>query len=140
MRILVLSFALLLASCSEVAPDADAPPEGVLETGLWTGGERDGLCVAADGKAAFIRYGESDANCMAQGTIEADGEGMAFVPRGDDECRISLSQDGDVLTLRSGDDSCSYYCGGNASFEGEGFRRSDGDPSELRDVAGDPLC
>lgn len=140
MRIPVLSSALLLVSCSEAAPDADAPPGGALEAGLWTGGERDGLCVAADGKAAFIRYGESNANCMAQGAIEADGEGMAFVPRGDDECRISLSQEGDMLTLRSGDDSCSYYCGGDASFEGEGFRRSDGDPSELRDIAGDRLC
>lgn len=140
MRYLILMPASLLAACGEAAPDSDVPAQGALEAGLWTGGERDGLCVAADGSAAIIQYGEGDANCMAQGRIEGEGENLDFVPRGEEQCRIPVLQEGDVLTLGNGDESCAYYCGGGATLRGEGLRRSDGEPGDLRDVEGDPLC
>ena len=141
MRSLILLPAILLVSCGEAAPDDGADSDvAALEAGLWTGGERDGLCVAADGSAAFIQYGDGDANCMAQGAIEGDGEGLTFVPRGDDQCRIPLLQEGDVITIGPAPETCAYYCGGDASLRGEGLRRSTGEASELRDVGGDPLC
>lgn len=141
MRTLLLLPTLLLVACSEAAPDADAPPAGgAIEAGLWTDGRRDGLCVADDGKAAFIRFGEGDANCMAQGTIERDGDALIFKPRGDEECRLTIQQEGDMLTIDSGNESCAYYCGSGATAGGEALRRSEGDPSELRDIAGDRLC
>ncbi|NNC47401.1 MAG: hypothetical protein HKO13_03090 [Sphingomonas sp.] len=141
MRISILLLTLFLVACGDAARDADASPaQGALEAGLWTGSERDGICVANDGKAAFIRFGEGDANCMAQGTIENDGDALVFKPRGDDECRIAILQEGDVLTVERGSESCAYYCGSGASLIGEGLRRSNGDPAELRDIAGDRLC
>lgn len=141
MRTLILACsALSIAACGNAQTDEERPSQAALEQGLWAGRERDGLCVAADGSAAFIHYGEGDANCMAQGRIEGEGEALDFVPSGDEQCRLPLLREGDVITFGEAPESCAFYCGGGAVVKTEGMRRSDGDPSDLRDIAGDPLC
>lgn len=141
MRTLIaLCSAFSIAACGNASTDQEQLPQAALGPGLWAGGERDGLCVTADGSAAFIQFGEADANCMAQGRIESEDEALDFVPRGDDQCRIPLLREGDVITFGQASQSCAYYCGGEAILKAEGLRLSDGAPGELRDIAGDPLC
>lgn len=128
--------ALLLAACSS-EPASDQP--GLAE-GQWRDGKGGGLCVGKDGSAAFILYGENGANCMAQGRVVEDGEGLAFTPRGDQACRIPIARDGDNLRFDDSGAACSYYCGGGTKLAGRTVRRSEATADPLKDGAGDPIC
>ncbi len=142
MRILITAAVLLLAACSagdgdDISADIATGPLGA---GVWTDGERDGLCVGEDGAAALIAYAESGANCMAEGTVERGEGGMALVPRGDENCRIPFTVDRESVRFGAMPDACTYYCGGDATLNGKSFRRSAASDRSLEDVAGDPLC
>ena len=97
------------------------------------------MCVGSEGDAAFILYGDGDANCLAEGAIAEEDGGVVFTPRGDRTCTIGLQNDGDRVTFADGGDNCSYYCGGDASLTGKTVQRSES-TEPLTDIAGDPLC
>jgi hypothetical protein len=97
------------------------------------------LCLAQSGGAAFITYGEGDANCSVKGQIEGAGERLTLVPEGDTTCRIELNRSGDSVRLGAVGAACAYYCGPKASFEGKSFKRKD-NAEPVTDLAGDPLC
>ena len=139
---LVISLALAAAACgsSEDAPATIGPGAG-LEPGQWELGSKSGLCVAQSGAAGLFIDSESGANCMAQGTVEQDeAGGLAFVPRGDDRCRIPIEDRGQSLVLGDGGDACRYYCGGEADYAGRELVRNWEPKRTIVDVAGDPLC
>ncbi|MCM8556360.1 hypothetical protein [Sphingomicrobium sediminis] len=142
MRYLVGVAALALTACSGEAPSE--PMEAPIEAGVWIDGAQSGLCIGDGGEAAFILYGdEGEANCMAEGRVNRlAGDGaLAFVPRGDEQCRIGLHEEGDTITLGSGGSAaCSYYCGGDVTLEDRSLSRSDATDRALVDPAGDSIC
>lgn len=140
MRISALCALVALASCSndEAAPQRRAAD---LDPGLFAEADgRSGLCIDNDGDAAFVLYGEGQANCMAEGTLEAGEDGgILFLPRGDTHCRFPLAQDGDTLTFGEGEGTCAYYCGGDTALAGRRVKRS-ASMAPLADGAGERLC
>ena len=132
MRILVL--ALLLAACSQETPQ-QKPADQV----TYAGAGRDRLCTKGD-RAGFITYGKGNSNCSVQGNVERPGgNALTLHPIGDQDCRISIDEQGETLRLGKASPACAYYCGPGASFEGKAFTRS-ATASAAVDFAGDPLC
>ena len=143
--IFIIVAAALLSACGSAGEDdtatATASPGEGLGPGLYRFAEKSGLCSASDNSAAFVIYGEKDANCMAQGRIEtADNGDMAFVPRGDDHCRIPIEDRGQSIILGDGGKACAYYCGGEARYAGRELIKKWGEEPDLRDAAGDSIC
>lgn len=131
----------ILLSASLIACEADAPQSSAnVEEGQWRDANGGGLCVGKDGSAAFILYGENGANCMAQGRVVEDGDGMVFTPRGDQACRIPIARDGGGLRFGDGGATCGFYCGGGTQLAGRTVRRSEATAEPLKDSAGDPIC
>ena len=125
--------------CTQNRPPRRAGDGRGCEPGLFAATEgRGGVCVEPD-NAAFLLADEGAASCMAQGQIVGEGEGLSFVPRGDGQCTIPLTVDGDTLTFGDGGAACSFYCGGELDLAGRSVRRTDS-LEPLVDVAGDPLC
>ncbi|WP_265571219.1 hypothetical protein [Sphingomicrobium nitratireducens] len=134
----MIVLSLALASCGGESEEARTAGLG---PGLWTDETRGGLCVDEGGEAAFILYAETgNANCMAEGRIEVDGEGMTFLPRGDEQCRIPILAEGETLRFGDSGEACAYYCGSDVELGGQTVMRSEARPGTLTDVAGDPLC
>lgn len=133
--------ALILLSACLIACEAGTPQTAAtIEEGQWRDANGGGLCVGKDGSAAFILYGENGANCMAQGRVVKDDDGLAFTPRGDQACRIPIARDGDNLRFGDGGAACSYYCGGGTELTGRTARRNEATADPLKDGAGDPIC
>jgi hypothetical protein len=142
----ILLMALVLASCSQ----AQQPAEPSIPTGVFAGqGSGDRLCIAGEAghyRAGLIIYGKGAVNCSAVGRIEGEGTNMALVPRGEGDCRIPLSIDGDMMRIGTVPAACSYYCGPGAKLAGNAFslanpaQTRDGSPAIAVDLAGDPLC
>ena len=133
-RILVLL--PLLAACSREA----AQPS--LATGTFAGEGRDRLCIAGEPgayRAGLIAFGDGDANCSASGRLEASGAGWVLVPKGEGDCRIPVTIDGNSVQIGQPPAACSYYCGPAASLTGKSFNRADMGAKAV-DFAGDPLC
>ena len=123
---------LLLAGCSQQAD----PPSADLRA--YAGEGRDRLCIAGE-RAGFIAYGAGDANCSAKGRLERAPGTLTFIPAGDEDCRIALTEAGDSLRLGPRSESCAYYCGPGADFSGRSFTPQ-ANASPAVDFAGDPLC
>ena len=132
----ILPLALLLAACSQ------QPAEPTLTTGTFAGERRDRLCIAGEPGAyrgGLVAFAEGDVNCSASGRIEVQGSQVALVPRGEGECRIPLTIQGNVVRVGEVPAACAYYCGPGATMAGKAFNRSDMG-SKAVDLAGDPLC
>jgi hypothetical protein len=128
--------ALLLAACSQ------PPAEPSLATGTFAGEGRDRLCLAGEPgnyRGGLIAFGESDVNCSASGRIEINGDQLALIPRGEGDCRIPLTLDGNTVRVGQVPAACAYYCGPGATMAGTSFNRSDMGAA-VTDLAGDPLC
>lgn len=138
MKIASLLLPLALAACS-AGPESPAPDEASPSDGLWMADDRSGLCQAGP-DAAFIFYAEDGSNCMAQGSIEARGDDLFFIPRGDRQCAVPIGREGDTLTIGAGGEDCAYYCGGTARLPGPPMRRSTGGMGALVDAAGEAIC
>jgi hypothetical protein len=131
-----LILALLLAACSK------QQGEPSLNTGTFAGEGRDRLCIAGEpGKyrAGLIAYGDGDVNCSASGRLEKTEAGWALVPRGEGDCRIPLSIDGNIVRIGEVPAACAYYCGPGVAIAGKSYNRSDMGGQAV-DLAGDPLC
>ena len=129
---------LLLAGCGR-GDDAPAERESLVEPGMFAAAQgRGGVCVEPD-NAAFLLADEGPASCMAQGQIVTEGEGLSFVPRGDAQCAIPLTLEGDTLTFGDGGEACAFYCGGGLELAGRSARRTDS-LEPLTDIAGEALC
>ena len=128
----LLPLVLVIAACSPEAP----PP--AQERATYAGQGRDRLCVNAD-RAGFIAYGEGDSNCSVRGRVRADGDRLAIIPEGDEDCRIEAARQADRITLGARSAACAYYCGPGADFTGKAFAKRDS-ASPAVDFAGDPLC
>ncbi|MDQ3078083.1 MAG: hypothetical protein M3Q83_04485 [Pseudomonadota bacterium] len=135
--------AILLAACS------NEPSAPTVVTGIFAGDGRDALCIVGEAgqqRAGFIAYGAGDNNCSARGRVESGGANWTLVPDGDEECRIPFGVEGDRISLRPGNASCSYYCGPGASFAEKSFQRAEradkaaAARNPMVDFAGDPLC
>jgi hypothetical protein len=134
----ILSIALFLAACSQDQPTADA----AIAPGTFAGEGRNRLCIAGEGqspRAGLIAYGPGDANCSAAGRLERSGSGWALIPKGEGNCRIPLSVEGNVVSVGQPPAACSYYCGPGAQLAGKSYSRSDMGAKAV-DFAGDPLC
>jgi hypothetical protein len=134
----ILLIALCLAACSREQQSSEVG----LNPGTFAGQGRDRLCIAGEGsslRAGLIAYGPSDANCTAAGRLERSGNGWALIPRGEGECRIPLSIEGNVVRVGQPPASCAYYCGPGAGLAGKSFSRADMGAKAV-DFAGDPLC
>ena len=129
---------LAMAGCSsgEGEPAID---ERVIEPGLFAAvaGE-GGVCIEPD-NAGFVFTAEDGRNCMAQGQFANDSEGMIFVPRGDGQCKIPVTVDGDTLTFGDGGNACSFYCASDLELAGRSARRTDS-LEPITDAAGDLVC
>ena len=135
MRSILCSF-LLLAACSQ------EPAAPSLATGTYAGEGRDRLCIAGEPgayRAGLIAYGAGDMNCSASGSLEGSAANWTLIPRGEGECRIPLSIEGNAVRVGDVPAACSYYCGPGATLSGKGFNRSDMGAKAV-DLAGDPLC
>jgi hypothetical protein len=131
----ILPLAMLLAACSQ------QPAAPSLTTGTFAGEGRDRLCIAGEPgnyRAGLIAFGPGDVNCSASGRIETEG-GLALVPRGEGDCRIPLTIEGNAIRIGQVPAACSYYCGPGASMAGKTYNRADMGARAV-DVAGDPLC
>lgn len=127
---------LLLAACSQ------PPAEPSLTTGTFAGEGRDRLCLAGEPgnyRGGLIAYGEGDVNCSASGRVEITGNQLALIPRGEGDCRIPLTMDGNSVRVGQVSPACSYYCGPGATMAGKSYNRSDMGAA-VTDLAGDPLC
>ncbi len=127
---------LLLAACSQ------QPAEPTLATGTFAGEGRDRLCLTGEPGAyrgGLIAYGEGNTNCSASGVIETQGGKLALVPRGEGDCRMPLTVDGNTVRVGQVPAACSYYCGPGALLAGKSFNRADMGAKAV-DLAGDPLC
>jgi len=132
----ILSLALVLAACSQ------QPTEPSLTIGTFAGNDRDRLCIAGDPgnyRGGLIAFGEGDVNCSASGRIEAQDGRLALVPRGEGDCRIPLTIEGNIVRVGEVPAACSYYCGPGASMAGKSYNRADMGATAV-DLAGDPLC
>ncbi|MCJ7420640.1 hypothetical protein [Sphingomicrobium astaxanthinifaciens] len=132
---------LALTGCANEADDG-APETAALEAALYAAQDgRSGLCVGAGNAASFILYAdEGDANCMAEGRVEGDGDELAFVPRGDEQCRIPLSIEGKVARLDAGNAACDYYCGGDARLDARELVADHDAAVDPVDPAGEAIC
>ena len=133
---LILPLGLLLAACSQ------QPAEPTVAVGTFAGEGRDRLCLAGEAanyRGGLIVYGEGDANCSASGKIEVQGPALTLIPRGEGDCRIPLTIEGNSVRIGQVPASCSYYCGPGASLQAKSFNRSDMGAA-VTDLAGDPLC
>ena len=127
----------LLAACSQ-----QPEPAPSVATGTFAGEGRDRLCIAGDPgsyRGGVIVFGAGDANCSASGKIEAQAGKFFLVPRGEGECRIPLTVEGNVVRVGDLPPACSYYCGPAATLSGKSFNRADMG-SKAVDLGGDPLC
>ncbi|HET9397941.1 MAG TPA: hypothetical protein VFO45_03905 [Sphingomicrobium sp.] len=132
----ILSSALLLASCSQ------QPAQSTLATGTFAGEGRDRLCIAGElgaYRAGLIAYAPGDTNCSAAGRLEPQGTGWMLVPKGEGDCRIPLTIDGNSVQVGQAPAACSYYCGPGATMAGKTFSRTE-TGAKVTDLAGDPLC
>ena len=132
----ILLLVPLLTACSQEA----AQPS--LVTGTFAGEGRDRLCIAGEPgayRAGLIAYGRDNVNCSAAGRLEQAGAGWALVPKGEGDCRIPLTVEGNTVRVGKPPEACSYYCGPGASLAGKSYNRSDMG-AEAIDLAGDPLC
>ena len=132
----ILPFTLLLAACSQQST------EPTLATGTFAGEGRDRLCLAGDPgnyRGGLIAFGEGDVNCSASGKLDLQDNQLALIPRGEGDCRIPLTVEGNVVSVGEVPATCSYYCGPGATLAGKSFNRSDMGAA-VTDVAGDPLC
>lgn len=142
MRMMILGVAAMsLGACSD-SPERDrgAVPLGA---GIWNAGEKGGLCVADEGRATFILYGdEGEANCMAEGRIEevAGTDGLVFKPRGDEKCSIPLKREGSRIVFSSGGIACDYYCGSGVTLDNQSVERSDATSGAIVDPSGTAAC
>ena len=137
-----LAVLLLVGGCQreEQPPANSSQAKSTASTGDYTsfaGPGRDRLCQFGPTAAAgVISYGGSDTSCLARGRLEAD----AFVPSGDEQCRMPVTRDGgDRVTFGALPPACAYYCGPGASLEGKTFVRM-AKPEPVMDIAGDALC
>ena len=132
----ILLPALLLAACSQ------PPAEPSLATGTFAGEGRDRLCLAGEPgnyRGGLIAYGLGDVNCSASGRLEISGNQLSLIPRGEGDCRIPLTLDGNAVRVGQVPAACAYYCGPGASMAGKSYNRSDMGAA-VTDLAGDPLC
>lgn len=119
----IIPITLLLAACSQ------QPADEVLKAGTYFGAGRDALCITGE-KApqsfAFIAFApKGDTNCAAEGRVEKGPQGWILVPRGEGDCRIAVTSNGQALSLGSIPSSCAYYCGPGASLSGQTFNWKD---------------
>lgn len=142
--LLALGF-LLIGACgrSDEAPRQQPATEQAAQASAiatYSGAGRNRLCLEeSKGRAAFITYGQGDANCTAVGSLKREGDAATLIPDGDQACQIQLATSGDTIRLGSSSPACSYYCGPSASFAGAEFRLSK-DQVPVTDFAGEPLC
>lgn len=140
MRVAIMPLLLALSACGS-GGDGDGGDATGAALGSFSDGERSGFCSRDDGSVAFILYDDdSDANCMAEGRVEGEGGELAFVPRGDEQCRIPMTLDGDALAFGALDESCRYYCGGDTELEGRRLSRGDATGRALSDPSGAEVC
>ena len=133
---LILPLALLLAACSQ------QPAEPTVSTGTFAGQGRDRLCIAGEAgnyRGGLIAFAAGDVNCSASGRLEVQGAELTLVPRGEGDCRIPLTVDGNLVRVGQVPAACSYYCGPGAQMAGKSFNRTDMGAKAI-DLAGDPLC
>ena len=127
---------LLLSACSQ------EPTQPTVPTGIFAGDGRDRLCIAGEAsayRAGLIAYGEGDNNCSASGRLEKAGDGWMLVPKGEGDCRIPLTIDGNVIRMGQAPAACAYYCGPGATLAGRSYNRTNMGPKAV-DLAGTPLC
>ena len=132
----IFLLAALLAACSQEA----AQPS--VATGTFAGEGRDRLCIAGEPgayRAGLIAYGQGDTNCSAAGRLEQAGAGWVLAPKGEGDCRIPLTVEGNTVRIGKPPEACSYYCGPGAVLEGKSYNRSDMGAKPV-DLGGDPLC
>jgi hypothetical protein len=135
MRI-ILPVALLLSACSQQAENPS------ISTGTYAGQGRDRLCIAGSAgnyRGGLIAYGKGATNCSASGRVEAEGERLVLVPRGEGGCRIPFEIQSSVVRVGQPPAACSYYCGPGAEMAGRTYNRTDMGTKAV-DLAGDPLC
>ena len=133
----LLLLPMLLAACSQ-----QPEPGPSVATGTFAGEDRDRLCIAGDPgsyRGGVIVFGTGDANCSASGKMEAQAGKFFLVPRGEGDCRIPLTVEGNVVRVGDLPPACSYYCGPGATLSGKSFNRADMG-SKAVDLGGDPLC
>ena len=133
----ILPCFILLAACSQ-----GQEPAPTIATGTFAGEGRDRLCIAGEPgsyRAGLITYAAGDVNCSASGKVETASGTLALVPRGEGDCRISLTIEGNTVRIGEVPAACSYYCGPDATMAGKSFNRSDAGGATV-DLAGDPLC
>ena len=146
MRNTVIAAALLLSACGRAdeapkeQPATETPARAAAATVTYAGSGRDRLCLKdGESRAAFITYGQGQANCTAAGSLQRDGGSATLVPDGDQACRIDLAISGESVRLGDATAACAYYCGPTASYAGAEFRRME-TSEPVTDLAGDPLC
>jgi hypothetical protein len=140
----IIPFALLLTACSQ------QPAEQSITTGAFAGNDkRDRICIAGrpgNYRGGVIVFGKGDTNCSASGSIEVKQGDVALIPRGEGDCRIPLTIDGEAIRIGQVPAACSYYCGPGAQLGGKAFplanqaQTRDGSPATIVDFGGDPLC
>ena len=131
-----LPLALLLTACSQ------QPAKPSLTTGTFAGDGRDRLCIAGEpGKyrAGLIVFGADDVNCSASGRLERTEPGWSLVPKGEGDCRIPLTIDGNIVRIGKVPAACAYYCGQGADYGGKALTKN-ASASPAVDFYGDPLC
>jgi hypothetical protein len=133
----MLSCFVLLAACSQ-----GQEPTPSIATGTFAGEGRDRLCLAGEPgnyRAGLITFGSGDINCSAAGRIAIEKGQIALIPRGEANCRISLTVQGNAIRIGEVPAACSYYCGPGAKMAGKSFNRAE-PAARAVDLAGDPLC
>ena len=134
-RLLLLP--LLLSACSQ-----QPEPAPSVATGTFAGEGRDRLCIAGEPgsyRGGVTAFGAGDINCSASGKIEMQAGQFFLVPRGEGDCRIPMTIEGNIVRIGDVPAACSYYCGPGASLAGRTFNRAEMG-SKAVDLAGDPLC
>ncbi|MBB3763290.1 hypothetical protein [Sphingomicrobium lutaoense] len=139
MKVAAPMLALLLSACSATEQSQPSETAASLPDGLWMADERSGLCKAGE-EAAYVIHAADGSNCMAQGAIEQGETGLSFRPRGDANCTVPISMDGEGLVIGSGADACDYYCAGSASLPSPLLRSAGENRAILKDGGGDPIC
>ncbi|WP_205481497.1 hypothetical protein [Sphingomonas arenae] len=145
-NVFIAASLLLLGACgrSEETPQEQSTAAEsrtpAAATVTFAGSGRNRLCLdEGRGRAAFITYGQGNANCTATGSLRRNGSSAALFPDGDQACRVDLTISGEGVRLGGATAACAYYCGPTASYSGAEFRRSDS-AGAVVDLAGDPLC
>ncbi|HEU0310337.1 MAG TPA: hypothetical protein VFR36_03850 [Sphingomicrobium sp.] len=133
----LLVIVMLLSACSQ-----QPASETSIATGTFAGQGRDRLCIVGEPGAyrgGLIAFGQGDGNCSASGRIEAQGDQIVLVPRGEGACRIPMTLEGNVIRIADVPAACAYYCGPGARLAGKAYNRADMGAQAV-DLAGDPLC